>query len=104
MSDVNTVNEWRGQTAIHSAAYMGYADVIEYLAEQGADLNVKDKYGQTPITIALGDPEGLVYRQLGGARYDYSFRQPKLQENIAELLVRLGAEPFTGEYRDRSGQ
>ena len=102
--DVNAVNEWRSQTALHSAAYMGYADVIEYLAEQGADLNVKDKYGQTPITIALGDPEGLVYRQLGGARYDYSFRQPKLQKEISDLLLRLGAEPFTGEYRDRSGQ
>jgi len=103
-SDVNAVNAWRGQTAIHSAAYMGYADVIEFLAQKGADLNVKDKYGQTPISIALGDPEGLVYRQLGGARYDYSFRQPKLQKDIADLLVKLGAAPFTGKPRDRSGQ
>ncbi len=102
--DVNSVNEWRQQTALHSATYMGYADVIQYLAEQGADLNVKDKYGQTPLTIALGDPEGFVYRQLGGARYDYSFRQPKEQQEIVDLLLELGAEPWTGEYRDRSGQ
>jgi len=103
-SDVNAMNEWRGQSAIHAATYMGYADVIEFLASKGADLNAKDKYGQTPMTIALGDPEGLVYRQLGGARYDYSFRQPKADKKIADLLLKLGAAPFTGKYRDRSGQ
>jgi len=101
--DVNAVNE-KGQTALHSATYMGYADVVQLLAEKGADLNAKDKYGQTPLSIALGDPEGLVYRQLGGGRYDYSFRQPKLQKNLADLLVKLGATPFTGKYRDRSGE
>jgi len=103
-SDLNAVNEWRGQTAIHAATFMGYTDVVEFLAGKGADLNRKDKYGQTPMTIALGDPEGLVYRQLGGARYDYSFRQPKEQKDMAELLLKLGAAPWTGKPRDRSGQ
>lgn len=103
-SDVNAVNKWRQQTALHAATYMGYADVIEFLASKGADLNAKDKYSQTPMTIALGDPEGFVYRQLGGARYDYSFRQPKEQKKVADLLLKLGAAPWTGKPRDRSGQ
>ena len=101
--DVNTANA-RGQTALHAATFMGYGEVIKYLVEKGADINAKDKYGETPMTIALGDPEGLVYRQLGGGRYDYSFRQPKEQKNIAELLLKLGAAPFTGKKRDRSGE
>lgn len=101
--DVNAVNS-KGQTALHAAVFMGYPSVIQYLAEKGANLNAKDKYGETPLTIALGDPEGLVYRQLGGGRYDYSFRQPKEQKNIAELLLKLGAAPFTGKKRDRSGE
>jgi uncharacterized protein len=101
--DVNAVNA-KGQTALHAAVLMGYEEVIKYLAEKGADLNAKDKYGQTPMTIALGDPEGLVYRQLGGGRYDYSFRQPREQKKIAELLLKLGAAPFTGKKRDRSGE
>jgi ankyrin repeat protein len=101
--DVNAVNE-RGQTAVHAATFLGYADVLRFLAEKGANLDLKDKYGQTPVSIALGDPEGLVFRQLPGGQYDYSFRQPKLQEDIAELLVKLGAKPFTGKPRDRSGQ
>ena len=102
-ADVNAKNE-KGWTALHAAVYMGYPEVIKYLAEHGADLNIKDKYGETPVSIALGDPEGLVYRQLGGGRYDYSFRQPKVQKPIYELLVKLGAAPFTGKYRDRSGE
>jgi ankyrin repeat protein len=101
--DVNAVNE-RGQTALHAATFMGFADVIRFLIEKGANTEMKDKYGQTPVSIALGDPEGLVYRQLPGGQYDYSFRQPKLQEKIAELLVSLGAKPFTGKPRDRSGE
>jgi len=101
--DVNAVNE-RGQTALHAAAYMGYADVIRFLAEKGANLEAKDKYGQTPLSIALGDPEGLAYHPLPGNATDYSLREAKLQNDIAELLVKLGATPFTGKRRDRSGQ
>ena len=93
-----------GTTPLHTAVLYGHVDVAEYLVEKGADINAKDKYGETPMTIALGDPEGLVYRQLGGGRYDYSFRQPKEQKNIAELLLKLGAAPFTGKKRDRSGE
>ena len=101
--DINAVNE-RGQTALHAATFLGYADVIQFLAEKGANMEAKDKYGQTPVSIALGDPEGLVFRQLNGGQYDYSFRQPKLQEKIADLLVKLGAAPFSGKRRDRSGE
>ena len=102
-SDIDAVNE-KGQTALHSAVFMGWTDIVKFLAEKGANLNAKDKYGQTPVSMALGDPEGLIFRQLGGARYDYSFRQPKLNEEMAGLLVSLGAAPFTGKYRDRSGE
>ena len=101
--DVNAANV-DGRTALHAAVYMGEPDVVQFLAEKGANLNAKDKYGETPLSIALGDPEGLVYRQLGGGRYDYSFRQPKEQKEIAALLVKLGATPFTGKKRDRSGE
>jgi ankyrin repeat protein len=110
-ADVNAVNA-DGRTALHGAAFHGRNEMIKYLAAQGANLEAKDMYGQTPLTIALGDPEGLVYRQLGGGRYDYSFRQPRpsfggLRKDTistADLLVQLGATPFTGKFRDRSGE
>ena len=101
--NIDAVNE-KQWTAVHAAVFMGWTDIVKFLAEKGADLNAKDKYGQSPITIALGDPEGLIFRQLGGARYDFSFRQPKLSQEMADLLLSLGAAPFTGKYRDRSGE
>jgi ankyrin repeat protein len=101
--DVNAPKE-DGRTAVHSAALLGWNSVIEYLAAQGADLDAKDMYGQTPISVALGDPEGLIYRQLPGGRYDDRFRNTRERKKTAELLVALGARPFTGKYRDRSGQ
>jgi uncharacterized protein len=101
--DVNAVGDG-GRTALHGAAYNGANELVKFLVANGADLEAKDKYGQTALTIALGDPQGLVYRQLPGGRYDYSFRQPRKREKTAQLLVELGAKPFTGKPRDRSGE
>jgi len=101
--DVNAVGDG-GRTALHGAASNGANELIRFLVASGADLEAKDKYGQTALTIALGDPQGLVYRQLPGGRYDYSFRQPRRREKTAQLLVELGAKPFTGKPRDRSGE
>ena len=101
--DVNAVNR-EGRTALHGAAALGDTEMIQFLVEQGAHLEAKDMYGQTPLSIALGDPEGLVYRQLPGDAFDYRFRRPRVQAKVAEFLVKLGAIPFTGEFRDRSGE
>jgi ankyrin repeat protein len=102
--DINAKDQ-NGRTALHGAIYLGDLEMIEYLVKNGADLEAKDKYGQTPITIAMGDPGGLVYRQLPGDAFDYSFRQPS-RENMkaADLLLKLGAKPYTGPIRDRSAE
>ncbi len=102
--DVNAPIDDDGRTPLHAAAYLGWNEMIRFLAEQGANLDAKDKYGQTPLSIALGDPEGLVYRQITGGRYDDRFRRPREHKKTAELLVHLGATPFTGKVRDRSGE
>jgi ankyrin repeat protein len=103
--DVNATNR-EGRTALHAAVFLGSKEMIRFLVEKGANLEAKDMYGQTPLKIALGDPEGLIYRQLPGDAHDYRFRQPRPggQKEIAELLLQLGAVPFTGKYRDRSGE
>ena len=103
-ADVNETIAEDGRTPLHAAAYLGWNEMIEFLVANGAKLDVKDMWGQTPLTIALGDPEGLVYRQLPNGRYDDRFRRPREQKRTAELLLKLGAPPFTGKYRDRSGE
>lgn len=97
------------RTAMHFATYLGWAEMIKFLVEQGAEIDATDRYGMTPLMIALGDPEGRYYRQVGDGNYDLRFRRPGptpgtgANEKMAELLVALGAEPFSGEYRDSSG-
>jgi ankyrin repeat protein len=51
--DINAKNEW-GLTALHGAAYMDDASVIELLAAHGASLNTLDWQNQTPLRVAQG--------------------------------------------------
>lgn len=101
---VNAVISGDKRTPLHAAAYQGWGEMIQYLVSQGAHLDSIDKYGQTPLSIALGDPEGLVYRNRAFGRADERFRQPRPNQKIADLLVKLGATPFSGEIRSRSGE
>ncbi len=52
-NDVNARNSM-GIAAIHGAANRGANDVIEYLAANGAKLDVADREGRTPLTWAEG--------------------------------------------------
>lgn len=95
-----------GRTALHAAVHLGWTDMIRFLADNGADLNAKDRYGMTPIKLAMGDPEGLYYRNIGSGNYDERYRRPAFEgnEKVTGLLLDLGAEPFAGKRRDRSGE
>ena len=85
-ADVNAVNK-AGDTALHSAASMGYDSVIQLLADKGANLNVKNKRGQTPLgtlTRARGGADG------GGGGDQYGV--PGVRQSTVALLRKLGAE------------
>jgi len=51
--DVNAVNSM-GLTALHGAANRGSDDIIKFLVDKGAKLDVKDKEGRSPMTWAEG--------------------------------------------------
>ena len=51
--DVNAVNSM-GLTASHGAANRGSDDIIRFLVDKGARLDLKDKEGRTPLTWAEG--------------------------------------------------
>jgi len=57
-ADVNAVDD-NGETALHGAAYRGHNSVVQYLADQGAELDVANKIGWTPLTIA----DGVLYAE-----------------------------------------
>lgn len=86
------LNEWQaangefsnrdGQTALHWAAFWGWNYVVEFLAQNGADLLAKDNRGMTPIDAALGRAGGNGF---GGGNYN-------VLPETAALLERLIAE------------
>ena len=56
--DLDAANEREGNTALHAAAYFGLPQVAQYLGEAGANLNVKNKGGYTPLKVADGVQRG----------------------------------------------
>jgi len=55
-ADINAV-DINGETAMHGAAYKNLPKVVKLLASKGAKIEVwnrEDKYGWTPLAIAVG--------------------------------------------------
>jgi hypothetical protein len=77
-ADVNAATE-TGWTALHAAAFVGANKLIKLLVEEGANVNVMNGCGQTPMGLALAnDSTGLLDRTLP-------------RPETAELLLELGA-------------
>ena len=74
-ADVGFVSDV-GETAMHAAAYRGANSVVQYLFDQGAELDVVAKDGRTPLRVA------------DGVEYGNSFAA---HPHTAELFRKLGA-------------
>ena len=56
-TDMNERSGEHDSTALHAAAYFGNLEIVEFLIEKGADINAKNKHGQTPRDVAWYDVE-----------------------------------------------
>jgi ankyrin repeat protein len=81
-ADVDAVND-AGDTALHSAASLGYNRVVERLAGAGAKLSVANKRGQTPLGLLTGGKTETL-------RAPGRTNRPAQQSTI-DLLRKLGA-------------
>jgi ankyrin repeat protein len=81
-ADVNAV-DGQGDTALHGAAQKGYDQVVQFLADHGAKLDVKDKKGRTPLDAANG--------LMGNGGFDGSRRD--VHETTVALLRKLMGVP-----------
>lgn len=66
-----TVSRHTGETILHKAARLGYADIAENGIKEGADVQAKDNAGWTALHEACA----------------YGKR------NVAEVLLKYGADP-----------
>ncbi|HJR71449.1 MAG TPA: ankyrin repeat domain-containing protein, partial [Gammaproteobacteria bacterium] len=47
-----------GRTALFGAAFWGWNDVVDFLVERGAKIDVAERGGMTPVDAALGKAGG----------------------------------------------
>jgi ankyrin repeat protein len=83
-NDVNVVDV-NGYTALHGAAHRGANEIVRFLVERGARLDVVNKIGWTPYLIA----DGVFYPNTYNRRLE-----------TAALLLKLGANPHAGKRRE----
>jgi uncharacterized protein len=81
-ADVNAADN-QGETALHGAAQKGWDQVVQFLADHGAKLDVKDKKGRTPLDAANG--------LMGNGGFDGTRRD--VHESTVALLRKLMAVP-----------
>jgi ankyrin repeat protein len=88
-ADVNEINP-AGDTALHIAASNGQDAVVQFLADRGAQLNMKNKRGQTPLTLAITAggrrPAAAADADITGVP-----EATRTHRSTAELLRQLGA-------------
>jgi ankyrin repeat protein len=81
-ADVNAA-DIQGDTALHGAAQKGYDQVVQFLVEHGAKLDLKDKKGRTALDAANG--------LMGNGGFDGTRRD--VHETTAALLRKLMGMP-----------
>src|SRR5262249_22701707 len=80
-ADVNATNN-AGDAPIHRAAYRRLEPVVQFLAEHGAQLDAKNKRGQTPIVVTRTGGDAGADSPRSGARTEALLR--KLGATVAE--------------------
>ena len=102
-----------GNSFLHLGVRAGNADIVKFLVSNGADVNIKDIYGQTPIQIAphSGNAEVVIQLVSNGAEINIKNsigRTPlhdaayHAQFQIVKYLISQGAEIDTKDIRNKT--
>jgi len=85
-AEVSYQGSSEGKSALHIAAQFGYVETVKVLLKAGADVNLKDKNGETPLFLAVleGGPEVQMLLTQSGAS---PLSEEELQ-TISMLLAR----------------
>lgn len=112
---INTRDVTTGETALHIVTARRDATWISFLLAKGADPNIRDAKGQTPLVVAanLGFVEGMELLITGGARVDEpnsTGETPLIsavhRRDVAmmRVLLKAGANPDRADSSGRSAR
>jgi ankyrin repeat protein len=87
-AEINATDN-RGQTPLHGAAFWGWTDVVQFLADNGAKLDAKDLQGKTPLDSAMGRAGG---NSRGGQRIEVHEKTGALIEKLIADAAKKGAQ------------
>ena len=85
---------WHGESPLHWAASSGFAGIADLLICRGADVNVRDPYGRTPLHAAAGCRDEDVGQVLERTC-------PRDTYDVVTLLIAKGADV---NARDKRGE
>lgn len=80
--------DYDNRRALHLCAGEGHADVVQFLCEKGADVNVKDRWGNRPLddANAAGHTECVDILERFGAKHGSSASSSLGQEALLDLM------------------
>jgi ankyrin repeat protein len=108
-SRVATYRGYSGETALHMVTRKRELDWVGFLMNKGADPNIGDNNGDTPLIIAagIGFEEAATIMLQRGAKVDVTNRRGETalaiavqqrQPRLVELLLRAGANPDKADH------
>ena len=103
--------DYDGRTALHMACSAGRYKIVESLLKAGVDQNVKDRWGQTPMAIAITSKQQMIITVLAGSNAKLDIANPELvlcsaaaSGDLTQVkrLVEFGVDPNIGDYDKRT--
>lgn len=112
---INARDVVTGESALHIVTERRDSLWIQFLTAKGANPNVRDKHGVTPLMLAsnLGFPEGIQALIDAGARVDDAndagetpliSAVHRRDSNLMRILLRAGADPDRSDNSGRSAR
>jgi ankyrin repeat protein len=103
--------DYDGKTALHMACSAGRYKIVESLLKLGVEKNIKDRWGQTPMSIAITTKQQMIITVLAGHNARLDIASPELELCSAaasgdlvkvKRLVEFGVNPNGGDYDKRT--
>lgn len=93
-----------GRTLLINAAYYNRDDVVQWLVQQGANINAQDHFGNSPLHAAVQNGNLIIIRILLDSGADTNIQnnfgntpiwiaKPAQPTEVFKLLLQFGADP-----------